>query len=67
MTPVKWKLTSMDMVWVEGWYVKPSISSIGSIVVVMFNEKTDESIVGFANDESEANRFISWVVERNPN
>ena len=64
MTPTKWKLTSMEMVWVEGWYVKPSFSSAGSICIVMFNERTDRSVVGFANNEAEANRFVSSVVER---
>jgi hypothetical protein len=29
----------------------------------MYNESTDESVIGFATDELEANRFIECVVE----
>jgi hypothetical protein len=63
MTPKKWRITSLETVWYEGWYIKPSVSTLDSFCVVMYNEHTDESVIGFATDEMEANRFIECVVE----
>lgn len=64
MTPTKWKLTSIRTIYIEGWYVKPSITTAGTICIVMFNQRAGQTRIGFANDEDEANRFISCVVEQ---
>jgi len=60
--PKKWKITSMDVVWCEGWYVKASITSFGIICLVIYNDKTDDCHVRFFEGEEDANRFIEHVV-----
>ena len=62
--PEKWKLTSLDTTWYEGWYIKASLSSFNTFLVVMINEKTDDCHTGFFTDEEQCNSFISNVIEK---
>jgi hypothetical protein len=61
----QWKLTSYRTARANGeWYIKASFSSLNTLCVVMYNEKTDECQVGFFTDELEANRFIEYTLEK---
>jgi len=60
----KWKLTSLDLVWHEGWYVKASVSSLNSLCIVMYNETSDQCYTQFFDDETQANRFVEYIIEK---
>lgn len=57
-------LISPNVVNVEGWLVKASMSSEKTICLVLFNENTKESYTKFFMNEFEANAFISEIVEQ---
>lgn len=60
----KWKLSSLETVWYEGWYIKASVSTLDSVLVVLYNEHTTQTVIRYASDEMEATRFIADVVRK---
>jgi hypothetical protein len=56
-------IISPKIVYIEGWLVKVSMSSLGSICLVMINPNTNESYTQFFTDELKANQFIIDIVE----
>ena len=58
----KWKFTSIELVYYEGWYIKASMTSFNTYMVVMINEQTDECHTGLFADEHKCNEFIESVL-----
>ncbi len=58
----KWKLTSIDPVYYEGWYIKASMTSFNTYMVVLINEQTDNCYTGFFANEHKCNQFIEKVL-----
>lgn len=60
----KLMLISPQVVCVDGWIVKASMSSAGSICLIMMHVDTKESHTRFFTSEFAANQFISSIVEQ---
>lgn len=59
MKTAKITIHSMDTVLVEGWFVRCSM--MGCILVVMLNSITEETRIGFFDDEKKANHFVNNI------
>ena len=63
MKTAKLPIHSLDTVLVEDWFVRCSIMK-GQILVVMLNSITEETRIGFFNNEKEANYFVNNICYR---
>jgi hypothetical protein len=59
-----WTITSLDVVWCEGWYVKASMTSFGIICLVMYNDKTKQCHTRFFDNERQANKFVERLLKK---
>lgn len=49
---------SLDTILVEGWFVRCSMMN-GNILVIMLNSITEETRIGFFQNEKDANHFVN--------
>ena len=54
------QMFSFNTVLLNDWFVKASLSSIDTILVVMQNIETSEVVTGFFTDENKANEFVNF-------
>jgi hypothetical protein len=63
MKTAKLPIHSLDTVLVEDWLVRCSMMK-GNILIVMLNSITEETRIGFFNNEKEANYFVNNICYR---
>lgn len=57
------QLFSFNTVLLNNWFVKASLSSIDTILIVMQNIETEEVVLGFFIDEVQANEFVNFYTQ----
>lgn len=57
------QLFSFNTVLLNDWFVKASLTSIDTIVIVLQNIESGEVVTGFFTDENKANEFVNFYTQ----